>query len=503
MSAPGTHREAERGIRDVAKITAGRLATQAVLVASAFLIPRALGSASFGLFAALMAMVAIVQAAAAFGFPLVEARFLAPLWRQGERGRALTLGSSIWAARLLLSAAGAAGFALWLGLSPELGAGLGLFAWAVLVTLLRLAHEASKSLLLPVGRVGALAAFDFARAALTLPLVLALYPRLGLTGVFAGMAWMQLFLLAVSSWLLWRATGLEPARLSWPALRPHLSYGSAAFVGSASAMFQAQFGVYAAANWVTRDQAAYLGVAAQIYGLLQVLYISGRRALVPLLSEFESQGQARRLAQWGGIMLRYGTAFTSPLIVLWALLGRDLVRLALTDAFAPVTACTSWILVSVMFYCAAASCNGLLYVRGRAGRASANVLIYALTTAVGLALVLRSPVEETAALRISMAYAAAAALFFADAYLSLARAGHIFLPLRRTLLLMAPALLAVPAAHLEASLLARIAAAALFLPGYAALAVGLGLLPARELREILRSVGRARRGGDAELGSQG
>jgi O-antigen/teichoic acid export membrane protein len=500
---PAASREAERGLRDVAKITAGRLATQAVLVVSAFLIPRALGAASFGLFAALMAMLAIVQAAAAFGFPLVEARFLAPLWRQGERGRAVELGSSIWAARLLLSIGGAAAFAVWLALSPELGTGTTLLGWAVLLVLLRLAHEASKSLLLPVGRVGSLAAFDFARAALTLPLVLVLHPLNGLAGVFAGMAGMQLVLLVASSGLLWRATGLEPARLAWGALRPHLGYSTAAFVGSASAMFQAQFGVYAAANWVARDQAAYLGVAAQIYGLLQVLYISGRRALVPLLSEFEARGQVRRLALWGGIMLRYGAAATSPAIVLWALLGRDLVRLALTDAFAPVYGCTAWILVSVMFYCAAASCNGLLYVRGRAARASANVLTYALATAAGLVLALRSPAEEAAALRISMAYAAAAALFFADAWLSLARAGHIILPLRRTLSLMAPALLALPAARLEGGLPARAGAAALFLLGYAGLAVALGWLPARELRQILRSAGRLRRAGDGEPATAG
>jgi O-antigen/teichoic acid export membrane protein len=311
------------------------------------------------------------------------------------------------------------------------------------------------------------------------------------------MAWMQIALLAASSALLWRADGLRPDRLAWPALRPHLAYSTAAFVGSVSAMFQSQFGVYAAANWVTHAEAAWLAVAAQIYGLLQVVYITGRRALVPLLSELEAGGQTRRLTQWGGIMLRYGTAFTSPVIVLWALLGRDLVRVALTDAFAPVYGPTAWILASVMFYCAAASCNGLLYVRGRAARASANVLIYALTTAAGLAVALRWP-EQGAALRIAMACAAAAALFFADAYVSLARAGGIFLPLRRTLFLMAPALLALPAAGLEAGGAVRVAVAALFLAAYAGLAIRLRWLPARELREILQTLARARRRGEPE-----
>ena len=43
---------ARRGTRNVAAMTAGRLAIHAVLVVSAFVIPRALGAESYGRYAA-------------------------------------------------------------------------------------------------------------------------------------------------------------------------------------------------------------------------------------------------------------------------------------------------------------------------------------------------------------------------------------------------------------------------------------------------------------------
>ena len=67
--------------------------------------------------------------------------------------------------------------------------------------------------------------------------------------------------------------------------------------------------------------------------------------------------------------------------------------------------------------------------------------------------------------------------------------GAIWLPLRRTLLLSLPTLLAWPASVWEAGLWPRLAALAAFLVAYPGAALGLGLLPAGEVREIRRSIG--------------
>ena len=80
----------------------------------------------------------------------------------------------------------------------------------------------------------------------------------------------------------------------------------------------------------------------------------------------------------------------------------------------------------------------------------------------------------------------AAALFFACAYTSLGFFGHLWLPLRRTLLLLLPMSLAWPAFIWEADFAPRLAAAFAFVASYSVYGVVLKLLPAVEISEIMR-----------------
>ena len=481
--------ESERGVRSLAKMTFGRLGTQGVMIASAIVIPRTLGSEGYGLFAALMAVVAIVQAGAALGLPTVEVRFLAPLWRRPERGDGLALASTIWIVRLALAVVGSLTVMAWLGASQELALShatcglLGAFALG------RIALEATKSLMLPLGHVGKLAAFDFARAALTLPVVVGLYPTFGLVGVFAGLTLLQLGLFTAGIGTLRRIAPVGPSHFRWSSLRPHAGFSAATFVGGLSGMFQAQFAIYAVASWVTHEEAGYLGISVQAYTLLQVLYLSGRRSLMPHLAELQTQGQDARLAHWGGVMMRYCAAALGALVVLWSLLGRYAVHWVLTDAFAPVYECTTLILFATTFFCCAGSCNGLLFVRELPRIGSINTLLYAIATVLGIVWVLGGDGAGTS-LRIAGVYAVAAGLFFACAYTSLGIFGQLWLPLRRTALLLLPTLLAWPAYVWDAGLTPRIAAACVFIAGFAGYAVVLRLLPAEEVAEITRIVSR-------------
>ena len=477
--------EAERGVRNLVTMIFGRLATQVVMIASAIVIPRTLGSEGYGLFAALMAVVAIVQTGSALGLPTVEVRFLAPLWRRPERGGALALASTIWIARLGLSVVGGTAVGLWLSATSELALALGLCALLGAFALGRIALEATKSLMLPLGHVGKLAAIDFARAAFTLPIVVALYPRFGLVGVFAGLTLLQVGLFGVALCVLRRIAKVGPASFRWSSLRPHVGFSAATFVGALSGMFQAQFAIFAVASWVTREEAGYLGISVQAYTLLQGLYLSARRALMPHLSELQTEGQDARLAHWGGVMMRYSAAALGVLVVLWALLGGHVVHWVFTDAFAPVYECTTLILLATTFFCCAGSCNGLLFVRELPRIGSTNTLLYAIATVLGIVWVLGGD-RDGASLRIAGVYAVAAVLFFACAYTSLGFFGHLWLPLRRTLLLLLPTLLAWPAFIWEADLAERAGAACAFVAAYAVYAVVLKLLPAEEIAEITR-----------------
>ncbi len=483
---------ATRGVRGVAKMASGRLATQAVLVLSAVVIPRTLGAHDYGILAAIVAMLSIVQTGAGAGFPIVEARRLAPVWERGPRPEAVALGSSIWGARIALSWLGTLALALWLFASPELGLAPLAIALVLATGVLRFCHEASKSLLLPVGRVGALSLYEFARAALMLPVALLCYPGFGIAGLLAGMAALHLGLLFASSRTLRLASGFAPALPRWSALRGHLGMNGAGAVAAIAAMVQAQFAVYAVARWASASEAAYLGLAAQLYTLLQTFFLSARRALMPLLSELDARGDTQRLLSWSATLLRYATAGLCLCALLWSLLGDWLVAALLGGSFAPVYECASWMLVASAFFCGGASCNGLLFVRERSGRAAANSVIYSLVTIGALYLALRSGAPEGAAVAVAQVYALAAAVFFAEAWLGLGAGAGLWLPLGRCALLAAPLSLMPFLVAIELGPPARGLLALAIAAGYPAFAIGTGLLPARELRELGAMLSRSR-----------
>lgn len=475
---------AARGARNVAVMATGRLATHAVLVVSAFAIPRVLGAESFGRYAAAMAVVQILLGASGAGLAFVEMRFFAPLWREGDRNAALDLGSSIWTARLALSGVAALLATGWLALSAGLELGGLLCLLAGLLCGARCLLESTRSLFLSLGRAAPMTGFELARVTLVLPTVLVGFTVAGLLGVFAALPAVHGLLFAVAAVALLRTAPLQLRRFRWSALAPHVGYSLASFVGAVAGIVQAQFAVYAVASWVAPREAGLLAFAVQLFALLQGLFIAARRSLFPILSELASRGESDRLGLWAGIMMRYASAAVCVTTVAWGLVGESLIEWTLTDAFLPAHECGLWMLVGVMFYCGGGSANSLHYVQERPRTGSGNLVLFAGATLAGLAAAIVDRPAEGAALRIAGVYAGASALFFGAAVVSLRRASGLSLPLGRTLLLMAPAALAWPATSWEASLPARLGALLAFAVAYLGLATGLGLLPAREIREI-------------------
>ncbi len=263
-------------------------------------------------------------------------------------------------------------------------------------------------------------------------------------------------------------------------------------------MVQSQFSIYAVAVWVTRTEAGILAFTLQIHAFLRTFVGTAQLSLMPILSELESGEQRQRLRYWGGAMMRYGVALATLICVGWALTGGAIIRYLLTDSFAPAHRSGVVILLGLIFFTAASAANTLLYVRGLATLASLNSALHALITVGGLFL-LRALGKETTALQVSWIYAVAAASYCASSLLSLGLKGRIWLPVRRSLLLMLPGLAAWPILDLEWGLPARLAAAALFLAVYPLLASRSGLLPSSEVRSIRRAL----RGGPKQEGSSG
>ena len=139
---------ARRGAGNLTTMLSGRLASQIVLVVSAFIIPRVLGAENFGQYAAVMAVIAIAQTLSSFGLPMVEIRELPPLRSGSDPALAVELGSTIWVTRLILSAIAGAAALVWLAASQELVGASSILIPLGLLAFLRSAYEASRSQLL-------------------------------------------------------------------------------------------------------------------------------------------------------------------------------------------------------------------------------------------------------------------------------------------------------------------------------------------------------------------
>ncbi len=485
---PAQGNAARRGASNLAKMLGGRFGAQILLAISVFVIARRLGAERYGIYAGVLAVAAILQAASTGGLQMVEARILSPLWRQGNRRQALTLASTIAGGRILLSALAALAAILWLGRSPELVQGPGVLALLGLFCFLRGSYETFRSLLLAVGQAGRLILFELIRAGATLPLVLGAYAIAGLNGVFAALPLFYGLLLITCLAVLRRTLPIRPGALRWSSLVPHLGYSFSSFLGSLATMVQAQFAVYALAHWVTGSAAAFLALAVQFFALGQGVVLTGQRALLPILAELEAAGEEKRLAGWGSRMLRFGTAVATIGILVWALIGRDIIRWVLGPEFAPVHACVAWILVAALFYGLAEGANGLLYIRGLARQAFLCTFLFAAITIGGLVWILGQGAPDMA-LAVCRLYALAAGLYFLTAFLQLGLRGHLWLPIARVVALALPVAAAGPL--LRAGLgIGTAWGLALLLPLlYMAGAVASGLLPRSEWRELLALLG--------------
>lgn len=475
----------ERGARNLVVMTGGRLAIHAILVVSAFWIPRALGAGAYGRYAAVFAVVQILVMFSTAGLPLVESRQLAPQWRK-DRDHAVPLASTIWFSRLGFAVFSGLAAGLWVWFTPNLGQTVALSGIVALLCASRAAAEATRGLFLSIGRAGTLVALDLARAGLTLPLVLAGFAWAELSGVFIALSLLYVLLLATGTRLLLRAAPLRPQHFRLSTLSPYLRASFAYFTGSLAGIVQAQLSIVVIAAHAPVREAGYLALGVQFFGFVQGLLVAANRALFPLLSELESGGETRRLAYWGGLMMRYSTPFLVAALLGWTLFGEILIRWTLTDAFQPVYLCGVWMLVAALFYAGGSIANGLLFVRGHAGLAAAQLVAYASVTLAGILAALLTGPGEGVATRIAAVYAIASVLYFAIAQLSVRRVSDLRLPVTRTLLAMSPALLTWPALHWQAAPGTRVVALIAGLAAGVGLAVRSGLLPSHEIIEIRR-----------------
>lgn len=454
-----------------------------VLLISGLVIPRIFGAESYGRYATALAVIAIVQAASTLGLTQVGTCYLAPLWRS-DPTRALSLASSIWTAQLAISLCAGAAAMLWLWLSPETGLRQAAAAVGIL-TVSRLALEATRNHFFFLGRTGRFVGVELFRLVLSLAVSVLFFSAFGLSAAFAALAGLHALLFLATGVCLSRVVALRP-RFSWSTLRPFRLFSSAAYVGTISSVAATQAGVLAIAKLGRPAEAGFLGLSILLHSVLMSLLQPAFRSLLPMLAEL-GQAQPERLRRWGGLIMRYAAAGGAIVTVSWCLLGQTLIEHSVGSAFLPVHASGAVMLLATVFYGCAFVCNGLIFARGSAPLASANLVLSATVTIGGLVWALQGG-DSAEAYRVCWAYVASAALFWVSSYASLALFSGIWLDVKATLVLISPAILMLPTVFWEASLPVRAAALVTVLLGYGVLSVVLKLLPLNEIQSIARNL---------------
>ncbi len=478
--------EGKRGLLGATVALGGQAANLTVLAAAAVVLPRLLGPGDYGLFSAAMAVVAVLFVVSTLGLGAGEVRFLPPLAARGEARAVAELASSFWTVRLLASAAAAAACALWIRLSAADLAAVAALAVA-LFALARYAFQATRSLLLPLDRIGAYVGLEVLQGVAFLGLFVAGYLEGGLDTAFLAAAAANLALLVAALALVRGRAPLSVARFRAARLSPLLGYNVAAFVAAVASTVRTYLPIWAVAVWGGARQAAYFGLAAQALAWTTMLVAAVQQALLPILSELEESGDDRRVRGWLDWLMRLVAAGLCAGAVVWGLIGRELIAAILGTAYTPAYAPVTLLLLAAIPTAVGTVANALHFLRRRARTGALNVVAACAATLLGLGWAL-SGIGE-AAVRSAWVYLASALFFLTLALASIRRAEGRWLGTRRLAWLLLPAALAWPAMVWELAAQTRVAAAAGFVVLYAAYALGARLIELSELAylaELLR-----------------
>ena len=483
MDATPDSRRGRRAFRSASHLVSGRLVTLLVLVLSAFLIPRLLGAETYGLYASVLAMAAILEALSSGGLQMAEIRFVAPAWQSGERERALVYGSTIWFTRLGLAVLASCIAVPWLLSTGHLTSGLVVALLAAYVGL-RCAFEATRHLHLSYGLPGRMAWLEVARALSTLLLVLAVFPLGALDGVFVGLPCLQALLLGVAAVGLLSTATLRWRRFDARTLRSLALYSGFTWVGAVALMLQSQFAVYAAARWVSLAEAGVLAVTVQMYAALLGLLTAARTSVLPTIGEIHESGEREELERWSAVLVRWSAFLATAGLLTWAVLG-DYVALVLPSRFAPIHEAGTLMLAAVVFVALGFVGNGVLYVSGRSGAASLNRVVFAGLTVGGVTVLVLAK-GETTAVEIALAYFVAGVVFWLSTAVSARRRLGLQLPVWPALILVAPGVLAWPLTAWEATLPTKVLAVLGLLMTYLAAALLVRQIRLEEVRALSR-----------------
>lgn len=442
---PSASEDARQGARSALVMVAGRGAMQLVALATLLLLPHLMTTADYGRLMSVLALALLGGAVVEMGLNWFEMRFIAPAWRRGDITAALEIASSSFFTKLLLAVLVALVLVVWLAQSPGLDLHPVDLGWIGLWLIARFGVAACAAMLLPLGLSRAFVGLETGRALVYLAAAGLGYGWAGLPGVFAALALTHLLLLILALSVLNRHLPVRPSDASIRLLWRQRGYLGWTALAAIFAGLQFWLPVFLVGGHLGLADAALLGIAVQGLGILHGLGIGLRQGLMPIIADLNAGGDSERCLMWLSLQLRLLTAAATGGLLLWLVIGPALLSWLLPPAYAGLYQTVALVLVAFVLLSAAASCDGLLNLRGHAALSVANLGLFALLTVLGTLLVINADWPH-GAWWVAGVYAAATAVLALTSLASLGLRMGLWLPVGRALGLFMPGLLALPLA---------------------------------------------------------
>jgi len=388
-STPGSSADVtRRGVRSVVKMIIGRGAVMFVALVSGFLVPRLMGPHDYGLLSAVIALMVFTQQISGLGLSSVGFRYLGSLWFGGKKAEAEQLTSSLWSGMVLAAALSSCCVFFWLLFEDNFDFDLLFCLMLGVMCFTRNTFMQSKTLLIPLGKIGTLAVFDLVVGLARLTLTVSVYLFLGVRFVFVALAILAVMSFGASVRILRWHVHLAPDPHLARSLSPYLRYSLLTYLGSGVNAVQTSLPVYVIAAAADIKEAAFLAIAVQAMNILRGLVGSIVSAMIPILAQFDLENAVSRFHYWGGFMLRSCVLLVSMCLAVWILMGRHVVSIVLTDQFAEVYQLTCLAIGFLVIVTFGRCHNRLVNIKGFAGLALGVNMVHLGATLIGFLWVL-------------------------------------------------------------------------------------------------------------------
>jgi O-antigen/teichoic acid export membrane protein len=447
-----------------------------LLAAYAVLVPRLMGPGTYGEFALLLSLVAIALSLTDLGLTEVCGRFVPELRRQGPDA-VRRLGGGLFAVQAALGLVAAALFV------PLAHAAYGdrfpvrVLALAAGVLVVGSLGSVPLALTFGLGRVARHAARDPLRRALTLTLILLLFPPWGLAGAVAAVFATEALLAGLYAVWTRRHLSLERLASSRTFLRPYLRFGLLFFLSWGLLNVWLRLGNPLVEHFRgDAREVAVFDIPAQMFSIAGGFTLAVASALIPALSELRLDGDPEEAGRRTADALRWGGVFCATAFWVFTITAGELVPALLGPGFERVAPNGSVLLLGLPFLLVAQMGFAFSVVDGRPSRylTSLAAAVVALLAAASWA------VPRWGGLGCAAAYAASSGVL--AGVMTAAFRRELLPRLRGPALALAWSLPAAPLAFVDGGRGGALLRGAAFLIGYPLLLLALRLVHLRELR---------------------